>query len=303
MSNADKHKATPANEGHEKDGQKPQKARALASAISLYLSEIRTIPLLTADQEKELAQLIAGGDPEARTTLISSNLRLVVKLARRYMNRGLPLLDLIEEGNLGLIRAVEKFKAEKGCRFSTYATWWIRQALERALVNQTHTVRLPVHVSEDLDRLSRTIEQLRRNGEEEPDEARLADEMGMSVVQVRRLNSLVRATFSLDQPIGVEGDFSLHDTIEDKESDSQSDVVQRMERVNMMREWVMELRTREQEILALRYGLGEEEPLTLEQIGQRHGVTRERIRQIEMNALRKLRRMVTARRVKFSWLY
>ncbi len=276
---------------------------APSSTISLYLSDIRAIPLLTAEDEIALAKKIERGDDGARATMIESNLRLVVKLARRYSNRGLPLLDLIEEGNLGLIRAVEKFKAEKGCRFSTYATWWIRQSLERSLANQSRTVRLPVHVSESIDRISRVTEDIKRREGETPDLNRLEEELGLSCDKLRRLAGLARSTFSLDQTMGNEEDFSLHETIEDTSTPSQSETIQEQERAEVLYEWIAELRVREQEILRLRFGLGEEDPLTLEEIGRRHNVTRERIRQIEMNALNKLRRKATVRRVKFKWLY
>jgi RNA polymerase primary sigma factor len=271
--------------------------------MSLYLSEIRAIHLLTAEEEKALSQAMSRGDRVARDHLIEANLRLVVRLARRYVNRGLPLLDLIEEGNLGLIRAVEKFRADKGCRFSTYATWWIRQALERALVNHAHTVRLPVHVSEELDRLLRVAERIRGREGTEPDEARLASEMGLTPERVRRLTTLVRRTLSLDQTIGEEGDFSLHDAIEDGETPSPTEQVEERERTGLLDGWIGELRPREQEVLRLRYGLGDADPMTLEEIGHQFGVTRERIRQIEMGAIRKLRRMAANRSVSFTWLF
>jgi RNA polymerase sigma factor (sigma-70 family) len=277
--------------------------QSASSTISLYLSDIRAIPLLTAEDEIALAKMIEGGDDSARSKMIEANLRLVVKLARRYNNRGLPLLDLIEEGNLGLIRAVEKFRADKGCRFSTYATWWIRQSLERALANQSRTVRLPVHVSESIDRISRVTEDIKRREGKVPDNERLHEELGLSCEKLRRLSGLARTTFSLDQGMGDDEDFSLHETIEDTSTPSQSETVQEQECVAVLYEWIAELRVREQEILRLRFGLGEEEPLTLEEIGRRHGVTRERIRQIEVNALNKLRRKATVRRVKFNWLY
>ena len=274
-----------------------------ASAISLYLSEIRTIPLLTADDERELAEAIEKGCAAARAKLIESNLRLVVKLSRRFANRGLPILDLIEEGNIGLIRAAEKFRAEKGCRFSTYATWWIRQALERAIVNHSSSVRLPVHVAEEMDKLSKNSEGIRQREGIEPDPERLAFEMDCSVEHIRRLMGFARSTFSLDHATGENGDYSLYETIEDCGAPSQSDWVQERDRLRVLSGWIGELRPREQEILSLRYGLADEEPLTLEEIGRMHGVTRERIRQIEMNALKKLRRLAVAHRVQFSWLY
>ncbi|TAL15588.1 sigma-70 family RNA polymerase sigma factor [bacterium] len=283
------------------DGNRPKKVAG--SAITLYLSEIRAIELLSAEEERSLALAMSSGDETARSRLIEANLRLVVNLARRYSNRGLPLLDLIEEGNLGLIRAVEKFLPDKGCRFSTYATWWVRQSIERALVNHAGTVRLPVHVAEDLDRLIRTTETLRRKEGVDPRDADVAAALEVPVERVRRLLGLVRRTFSLDQPLGEEGDFNLHDTLEDSQNPHPAEVLQHMEMVALLSEWVEKLRPREQEILELRYGFGEEEPMTLEEIGCLHNVTRERIRQIEKGAIRKLRRMAAQKQVQFSSLF
>lgn len=280
-----------------------EKRAESSSVISIYLSEIRTIPLLNANDEKELADAIEKGDSDARAKLIESNLRLVVKLSRRYANRGLPILDLIEEGNIGLIRAAEKFRADKGCRFSTYATWWIRQALERALMNHSSSVRLPVHVSEDLDKLSRIIDRIRRSEGIDPDHDRLAIEMDTKVENIRRLTGLVRTTMSLDQTHGENNDFSLYETLVDRDSPSPSEQMLDKDRLEVLGKWIGELRPREQEILSQRYGLTDEEPLTLEEIGKLHGVTRERIRQIEMNALKKLRRMATVKRIHFNLLY
>ena len=282
-----------------------QTARRLTpSAISIYLSEIRQTRLLTPEEEKELARRVQAGDPAARRRMIESNLRLVVKIAKRYVNRGLPLLDLIEEGNLGLIRAVERFRPEKGCRFSTYATWWIRQSIERALVNQADTVRLPVHVADEISRLRRAAEEIRGVDEAGPQlvEA-LAERLGRSVDYVRRLMLLARRTFSLDQPLGQEEDFSLRDILEDPDAVDPEEVLLRSDRLRLLEQWLERLRPREQEVLRLRYGLAGEEPMTLEEIGRRYGVTRERIRQIEMNALRKLRRMTAQARVPFGALY
>lgn len=273
------------------------------SAISIYLSEIRKTDLLSASQEKTLARRIRGGDGEARERMIESNLRLVVKIAKRYMHRGLPLLDLIEEGNLGLIRAVERFEAEKGCRFSTYATWWIRQAIERALVNQSNTVRLPVHIADEIARMHRVASEMRKSAGEEPQLEQLADAMGAPATYVLRLLGFARRTFSLDQPLGDDTDYSLQDTLEDPQAGDPLDTVLEEDRLILLREWLGRLSRREQEILCFRYGLYDGEPLTLEEIGKRYGVTRERIRQIEMSALRKLRRLTGQRQVKFHSLY
>jgi RNA polymerase primary sigma factor len=279
-------------------------ARRLApSAIALYLSEIRRTNLLTAQEEIDLALRVEQGDPGARARMIESNLRLVVKIAKRYTHRGLALLDLIEEGNLGLIRAVERFRADKGCRFSTYATWWIRQAIDRALVNQANTVRLPVHISDDIARLFRTASHLRTAEGQEPDAERIAQEMGVRPAHVRRLLTFARRSFSLDQPLGEDGDYSLQDTLEDTDTPDPADRVLQEDRVRLLAEWLRRLNPREREILELRYGLGEEDPLTLEEIGKRYRVTRERIRQIETGALRKLRRLTAQQKVGFQSLY
>jgi RNA polymerase sigma factor (sigma-70 family) len=235
--------------------------------------------------------------------MIESNLRLVVKISKRYVNRGLPFLDLVEEGNLGLIRAVERFRAEKGCRFSTYATWWIRQSIERALVNQSNTVRIPVHISDDIARISKAAAEIRKEEGQEPDAESLALKLDMRADYVRRLLGFARRTFSLDQPLGIEGDYSLGDTLEDAGAQDPSELVLGEDRFHLLQEWLGRLQSREQDVIRLRYGLYDGEPLTLEEIGKRYRVTRERIRQIEMAALRKLRRLCARRNVHFQSLY
>lgn len=279
-------------------------ARRLApNALAIYLSEIRQTRLLTAEEERELAVRIDAGDMAAREQMIEANLRLAVNIAKRYLNRGLALPDLVEEGNLGLIRAVERFRAEKGCRFSTYATWWIRQSIERALINQANAVRLPVHVSDDLAKLSRAAAELRRADGAEPDPPRLARALDVPEAYVRRLLGFARRTFSLDQPLGDEGDYSLGDTLPDAGGTDPAEAVLAEDRAELLREWLAGLGAREQEVLSLRYGLGDDEPRTLEEIGKRFGVTRERVRQIEMSALKKLRQLTVKRNVRFQSLY
>jgi RNA polymerase primary sigma factor len=259
-------------------------------AIRLYLREIQKTSLLTAEQERALARRIELGESAARNLMIESNLRLVVKIAKRYMNRGLPFLDLIEEGNLGLIKAVERFKLSKECRFSTYATWWIRQSIERALVNQSRTIRLPVHVSDDINKLVKVTRELVHKFNEEPDAKSVADAMGVETAYVSRLMVLVKKTFSIEHPMGENSDYSLIDTIEDTTSTDPAALIEDLDRYAHISRWFHLLNDNEQEILTLRFGLNDQEPQTLDTIGRKFGVTRERIRQIESKSLEKLRR-------------
>jgi len=260
-------------------------------AIKIYLRDIQRTPLLTAELEKECARAIEKGDKAARNKMIESNLRLVVKIAKRYINRGLPFLDLIEEGNLGLIKAVERFSLAKECRFSTYATWWIRQSIERALVNQSRTIRLPVHVSDDINRMLKNVRILSQTLQREPSVQEIADAMNGKVHYVRRLMTLLRRTCSIETPIGDGNDFSLMDTIEDVTMVSPSELLENVNRYEMISEHFDELSESEQRILTLRFGLDDKEPQTLDTIGQSFGVTRERIRQIEAKSLEKLRKL------------
>ena len=263
---------------------------ATADAIKLYLQEIKKSHLLTAEDERELAGLIAQGDAAARERMIESNLRLVVKIAKRYMDRGLPFLDLIEEGNMGLIKAVEKFKVSKGCRFSTYATWWIRQSIERSIVNQSRTIRLPVHVADDINKLVKISRELVQRLKREPDVDEIAAAMGTDASHVRRMMILVKKTYSIEHPLGEGNDYSLIDTIEDTKLVDSASKVEAMDRFSHVQEWMTELNENEREILALRFGLEDREPQTLDTIGKKFGVTRERIRQIEAKSLAKLRK-------------
>ncbi|ABL00340.1 sigma-70 family RNA polymerase sigma factor [Pelobacter propionicus] len=257
-------------------------------AIKIYLRDIQRTPLLTAEQEKEVARQIEKGDMAARNKMIESNLRLVVKIAKRYINRGLPFLDLIEEGNLGLIKAVERFNLAKECRFSTYATWWIRQAIDRALVNQSRTIRLPVHVSDDINRMAKVTRRLSQTLQREPHAHEIAEEMNVKLAYVRRLMTLLRRTCSMETPIGDGSDYFLIDTIEDTSMVAPSDLLENIDRYEQISEHFKELSESEQKILALRFGLDDKEPQTLDTIGRSFGVTRERIRQIEAKSLEKL---------------
>lgn len=260
-------------------------------AIKVYLKDIQKTTLLTAEEERELARRIALGDGAARNRMIESNLRLVVKIAKRYMNRGLPFLDLIEEGNMGLIKAVERFKLSKECRFSTYATWWIRQSIERALVNQSRTIRLPVHVSDHINKFIKISRELVHKLNREPQIKEIADAMGVDSAYIRRLMVLVKKTYSIEHPMGENNDYSLIDTIEDPSGVDPSTLIEDLNKYGYVNEWLGTLSESEREILTLRFGLDDREPQTLDTIGRRFGVTRERIRQIEAKSLEKLRKI------------
>ena len=259
-------------------------------AIKIYLRDIQRTPLLTAESERELALKVEQGDKAARNKMIESNLRLVVKIAKRYNNRGLPFLDLIEEGNLGLIKAVERFSLAKECRFSTYATWWIRQSIERSLVNQSRTIRLPVHVSDDISRMLRIVRGLSQELHREPGVEEISGVMKVKPQYVRRLMTLLRRTCSMETPIGDGNDFFLIDTIEDNSLVSPASLLENVNRYEMISRHFDGLSETEQKILTLRFGLNDNDPQTLETIGQQFGVTRERIRQIEAKTLEKLRK-------------
>lgn len=261
-------------------------------AIKLYLKEIQKTTLLTAQEERELARLISQGDMAARDRMIESNLRLVVKIAKRYMNRGLPFLDLIEEGNMGLIKAVERFKLSKECRFSTYATWWIRQSIERALVNQSRTIRLPVHVSDDINKFIKISRELLQKLNRDPKIDEIAEAMGVEPHYINRLMVLVKKTYSIEHPMGENNDYSLIDTIEDPTAADPAVLIEDLNKFNRVSEWLGTLSENERDILTLRFGLDDREPQTLDTIGKRFGVTRERIRQIEAKSLEKLRKMM-----------
>lgn len=267
-----------------------EEEQTTADAIKIYLKDIQKSRLLTAADERELADLIAGGDEAARARMIESNLRLVVKIAKRYMNRGLPFLDLIEEGNMGLIKAVEKFQISKGCRFSTYATWWIRQSIERALVNQSRTIRLPVHVSDDINKLVKINRELVQRLKRDPTDEEIAEALGSDTGHVRKMLALVKKTYSIEHPMGDNEDYSLIDTIEDKNMVDPGTMVEDLDRFTQVMDWMSGLSDNEREILTLRFGLNDQEPQTLDTIGRKFGVTRERIRQIEAKSLIKLKK-------------
>lgn len=269
-------------------------------SIRIYLDEIRKTKLLSAEEELDLARRVSEGDEGARCQMIESNLRLVVNIAKRYMNRGLPLLDLIEEGNMGLIRAVEKFDFERGFRFSTYATWWIRQAIERAIVNQARIIRLPVHVSEDITMVLKAERKLVQELGRDPTAEDIAERLSLPINKIQYIYQLVKRTSSIETPIGEDDDQELMDLIQDDKAIMPSEQVEEEKRLALVFSWLDELLDNEREIIILRFGLDDGEPKTLESIGQRYGVTRERIRQIEASALRKLRRKTLKLRVRLE---
>jgi RNA polymerase primary sigma factor len=264
-------------------------------ALKLYLREIQKAKLLTADEERELATRVELGDRDARDLMIVSNLRLVVSIAKRHLNRGLPLLDLIEEGNLGLLKAVGRFEVSRGLRFSTYATWWIRQSVDRALMNQARTIRLPVHVSEDLARMYRVTGEFRKRENRDPSPTDLARTLEIEEGQVHRLMGFLRATYSLHQPMGDTGDYFLSDTLEDASAVSPGVQTEQLDAFAQVSRLLAGFSGMERRILTLRFGLDDHEPQTLDAIGQSFGVTRERIRQIEATSLMKLRKLMEAR--------
>ena len=257
--------------------------------VRMYFKEIGKVPLLTAEEERDLAIRIEQGDEEAKKKLCESNLRLVVSIARRYLNRGLSFLDLIQEGNLGLIKAVEKFDYTKGYKFSTYATWWIRQAITRSIADQARTIRIPVHMVETINKLIRVSRQLLQEYGREPTSEEIAREMGISVEKVREIKKISQDPVSLETPIGEEEDSHLGDFIPDEDIPSPVDAAAYSMLQKQLREVLDTLSEREKKVLILRFGLDDGRPRTLEEVGREFNVTRERIRQIEAKALRKLR--------------
>ncbi|QGX60640.1 RNA polymerase sigma factor RpoS [Alteromonas mediterranea] len=261
-------------------------------ATQLYLGEIGFSPLLTAEEEVYFARRSLKGCEASRKRMIVSNLRLVVKIARRYNNRGLALLDLIEEGNLGLIRAVEKFDPERGFRFSTYATWWIRQTIERAIMNQTRTIRLPIHVVKELNVYLRASRELSQKLDHEPTAEEIAAALDKPVEDVTKMLRLNERITSVDTPIGGENDKALLDIIADEKEFSPEESLQDSDIKSNIITWLEELNPKQREVLARRFGLMGYEPSTLEDVGAEIGLTRERVRQIQVEALRRLRDML-----------
>jgi RNA polymerase nonessential primary-like sigma factor len=263
-----------------------------ADPTRLYLKEIEVSPLLTAEEEVYYSRLALKGDNAARDKMIECNLRLVVKIARRYMNRGLALLDLIEEGNLGLIRAVEKFDPERGFRFSTYATWWIRQTIERGLMNQTRTIRLPIHVIKELNTYLRAARKLTQELNREATSEDVAKLLKKPVKDVEKMFKLADRVSSFDIPMGGEGERPLIDVIPDDSSVDPSVILQDESVIQHLDSWLDELDEKQRDVVVRRFGLRSHPRGTLEEVGLELGVTRERVRQIQMDALRKLRRIL-----------
>ena len=266
--------------------------------VRMYLKEIGRVPLLESEEEHELAKRMAEGDENAKKRLVEANLRLVVSIAKRYVGKGMFFLDLIQEGNLGLIKAVDKFDYEKGYKFSTYATWWIRQAITRAIADQARTIRIPVHMVETIHKVSRASRQLLQENGREPTAEEIAKVLNMSPEKVREIMKVAQDPVSLETPIGEEEDSHLGDFIPDEDSPAPAEAAAQA----MLREQLIEvLRTltpREEQVLTLRFGLEDGRPRTLEEVGKVFNITRERIRQIEAKALRKLRHPSRSKRLK-----
>lgn len=263
----------------------------------LYLKDLRKLPVITMEDERVYARRIAQGDTVARRKMIEANLRLVVKIARKYMHQGISHLDLIEEGNIGLIRAVEKFDASRNCRFSTYATWWIRQSIERGIANFSRTIRLPIHISARIYRISKIISSFIEKNGREPSPEEISEETGLPLDFVTNLFSVVVKTYSLETIIDEDGKLTLEEVLANTTVEEPLSAFEQTRRVEEVASWLDILGTDEKRVIILRYGLDGEEPQTLESIGKIFGVTRERIRQIEQKSINKLRRIVKRRNI------
>ncbi len=276
-------------------GRKRRSEGTYSNATQIYLREIGYSPLLSAKDEVHYGRLCQRGDEDARKRMIESNLRLVVKIARRYINCGLAFLDLIEEGNLGLIRAVEKFDPERGFRFSTYATWWIRQTIERAIMNQTRTIRLPVHVLKEMNVYHRAAKQLAQQLDHEPSAQEIADRLDVPVKDVKRMLDLDEKVASMDAPLDSDPEHTLLEAIPDENSVDPAEVLQNEKVLQHIQEWLASLSDKERGVVEHRFGLNGRDVATLEQVGLEVGVTRERVRQIQVEALVKLRKLLETR--------
>ena len=275
-----------------------QEGLAIDDPVRMYLKEIGTVPLLDSDRELLLAERMNHGDKEAKDELVKANLRLVVSIAKRYVGKGMFFLDLIQEGNLGLMKAVDKFDYRKGYKFSTYATWWIRQAITRAIADQARTIRIPVHMVETIHKVSRIQRQLLQENGREPTVEEVAEQMNMSADKVREIMKISQDPVSLEMPIGEEEDSHLGDFIEDDTTPAPADAAAQRRRHEQRNEVLHTLTPREEQVLKLRFGLMDGRPRTLEEVGKEFHITRERIRQIEAKALRKLRHPSRSKRLK-----
>ncbi|MCR5553628.1 MAG: RNA polymerase sigma factor RpoD [bacterium] len=266
--------------------------------VKMYLKDIGKVPLLSAEEEIEIAKKMAEGDEDAKHQLSEANLRLVVSIAKRYVGRGMLFLDLIQEGNFGLMKAVEKFDYTKGYRFSTYATWWIKQSITRAIADQARTIRIPVHMYETINKLSKVVKQLVQKLGREPQTDEIAKEMGISEEKVREIQKISQDTVSLDSPVGEEEDSNLGTFLQDENATNPSDSAT----ILMLKEQLLDvlntLTPREQKVIMLRYGIDDGHPRTLEEVGREFNVTRERIRQIEAKALKKLKHPSRSKKLK-----
>jgi len=280
--------------------ERPEKEGFNTDSVNIYFNSIKRFELLTKKDERDLAKRVVKGDMDARRRMIESNLRLVVNIAKHYMNRGLSFPDLIEEGNIGLIKSVERFKPSRGCKFSTYATYWIRQTIDRAIANQANTIRLPIHITTDLSKLSRASRELNSTLNREPSVTELSEKSGLSGRYVKKLTGINRKSYSLDTPVSDEGEQTMLDRLEDENAVSPMEAVDEAIRTALVNGWIDRLDENERKIIRLRFGLEGEEAMTLEGVGKTFGITRERVRQIEAKALNKLRKMVEETDIAFS---
>lgn len=281
----------------------PPENEFLSDVTQIYLNEIGLNPLLTAEEEAALARRVRLGDFEARQIMIERNLRLVVNIAKHYLNRGIPLLDLVEEGNLGLMHALEKFDPERGFRFSTYATWWIRQNIERAIMNQSRTIRLPVHVVKELNQVLRAQRQVDASNGNSSRLEEVARKLGRPLDEVRQILSLSEHTASLDAPLDIDPNLSIGESLADEQAVSPELNIHTAEVESLIREWIGQLSEKQRLVIQYRYGLDDVEVLTLEDLAAQLGLTRERVRQIQLEALAQLRRILKRRGVSREVLF
>lgn len=275
----------------------------LSDVTQIYLNEIGINPLLTAQEEVALARRVRAGDFEARQIMIERNLRLVVNIAKHYLNRGIPLLDLVEEGNLGLMHALEKFDPERGFRFSTYATWWIRQNIERAIMNQSRTIRLPVHVVKELNQVLRAQRHVEAAGNGECSLEEIAQRLGRPVEEVRAILAVSEHTASLDAPLDIDPSLSIGESLADEQAEPPESRIHSSEIETLIREWIAMLNDKQRLVIRHRYGLDDCELMTLEELAAQLGLTRERVRQIQLEALGQLRRILKRRGISKDVLF